>query len=177
MTYINYQGMWQITLSPLTNLPVCELIKSKFPDFTETYKSLFWTLFGYGTLAKNLKIFLPNLRWPKKNRADQDEFFEPEDMLKLREKLCQQGLTQRSFYEIMKEYNYTEKDVANDFNFAPNEPLTPSWVGELYLGLYHIFAVVVMLNLLIALMSNGFERGKDKVLTQTGSQERSFLFY
>ena len=109
---------------------------------------------------KNLKIFLPNLRKPKENADDHDEYLDPDDMLKLRERLCQPGLDNDTFFEIMKEYNYTKEDIGKDFNFAPNEPLSPSWIGELFLGLYHVFAVVVMLNLLIALMSNGFERGK-----------------
>ena len=159
MTYINYQGMWQITLSPLTNLPVCEQIDSKFPKFLETLHSLFWTLFGYGSM-KNLKIFLPNLRWKKEEASHEDVYLDPEDMLKLREKLCKPDLNNETFYEAMKEFNYTENDIKKDFNFAPNEPLSPSWIGELFFALYHVFAVVVMLNLLVALMSNGFERGE-----------------
>ena len=160
MTYVNYQGMWQITLDPLTNLPVCQQMASKYASLTETLLTLFWNLFGKGE-TDDLQIFLPNLRKAKKQSSDPDEFLDPENMLRFREMLCKADLDKADFLKIMAmdPLNYEPKDVENDFNFAPNTPLTP-WMGELFLGLFNVFAVIVMLNLLIALMSNGFEKGK-----------------
>ena len=160
MTYVNYQGMWQITLNSLTNLPTCQTIQSKYPYFGDTLASLFWALFGYANV-ENSEIFLPNLRKPKKTAQDRDEYLDQEEMLKFRALLCQPGLSKESFHEIMamEPLNYTAEDITNDFNFAPNKPLSPPWIGGLFLGLYHVFAIIVMLNLLVALMSNGFEKG------------------
>ena len=87
MTYINYRGMWQITLHPLDNLPDCHTMESSFPDFLETFYMLFWDLFGYGEI-QTTQIFLPNLRLPKKNESEADVFLDPADMLKFREMLC-----------------------------------------------------------------------------------------
>ena len=160
MTYVNYQGMWQITLDPLTNLPVCQQMTSKYASLTETLLTLFWDLFGKGEVD-DLEIFLPNLRKPKKQSSDPDEFLDPENMHRFREMLCKPDLDKADFLKIMAmdPLNYEPEDVENDFNFAPNTPVT-SWMGELFLGLYNVFAVIVMLNLLIALMTNGFEKGK-----------------
>ena len=83
MTYVNYRGMWQVQLDPLTNLPVCDIMESSFPDFFSTFYLLFWDLFGYGEI-QNTAIFLPNLRYPKKSAEEEDRFLEPVDMRRFR---------------------------------------------------------------------------------------------
>ena len=82
-------------------------------------------------------------------------------MLRFRERLCVPDLTRKQFEEIMAlpPLNYSVDDVNNDFNFAPNEPYSAQWIGTLFLGVYHVFAIIVMLNLLIALMTTVFKRG------------------
>merc|ERR1719228_253553 len=102
---------------------------SKYASLTETLLTLFWDLFGKGE-PDDLQIFLPNLRKPKNQSSDPDEFLDPENMHKFRELLCKPDLDNDKFLDIMamEPLNYTPEDVGNDFNFAPNLPLT-SWMG------------------------------------------------
>ena len=69
-------------------------------------------------------------------------------------------MTKQRFIEVMALLNYTDEDVENDFNFAPHPPFFAAWIGSILLNIYHVFAIIVMLNLLIALMTNVFKRGK-----------------
>ena len=82
-------------------------------------------------------------------------------MLKFRELLCVPNLNYSEFARIMAMpplyYNVT--DVKNDFNFAPHRPFSAEWIGTMFLSVYHVFAVIVMLNLLIALMTTVFNKG------------------
>ena len=82
-------------------------------------------------------------------------------MLRFREQLCAPNLTRKRFELIMAQspLNYSVDDVNNDFNFAPHEPYSAEWIGTLFLSIYHVFAIIVMLNLLIALMTTVFKRG------------------
>ena len=54
---------------------------------------------------------------------------------------------------------YTIEDVGNDFNFAPHRPFSAESIGTIFLSIYHVFAIIVMLNLLIALMTTIFRKG------------------
>ena len=65
--------MWQITLDPLSNLPICQEVESSLSNFLETCLLLFWDLFGYGEVQKTA-IFLPNLRYAK-NTSDDDDVY------------------------------------------------------------------------------------------------------
>ena len=107
------------------------------------------------------RIFLPNLRHPKQSPEEDDKFLEPADMLKFRELLCVPNLDMSEFKRIMamSPLNYTEKDVQNDFNFAQHHPFSAESIGDVFLLVYHVFAVIVMLNMLIALMTTVFARG------------------
>ena len=83
MTYVNYNGMWEVRLDPLTNLPDCRKMETSFPKFGETFLLLFSNLFGYGEV-ETTEIFQPNLRFPKKSANEEDRFLAPSDMLKFR---------------------------------------------------------------------------------------------
>merc|ERR1739838_1215327 len=135
------------------------IMESSFPSFTETFYQLFWDLFGYGEI-QTTAIFLPNLRYPKETADSVDEFLEPDKMLKYREKLCAPNMSRNksAFIAIMAELGYSAEDVEKDFNFAPHIPFSAEWIGTIFLSIYHVFAVIVMLNMLIALMTTVFNR-------------------
>ena len=75
--------------------------------------------------------------------------------------LCVADITKDQFRYVMSlpPLNYSNEDIGNDFNFAPHPPFYAAWIGSIMLNIYHVFAIIVMLNLLIALMTNVFKRG------------------
>jgi hypothetical protein len=108
-----------------------------FQNFPTTYKTLFWHIFGYGD-SDDANLFVRSI-----NITEQEKI-----------RMCDPVLNVSQRLAIIEEVNKTHNgSLLLERNHQPTE-----FMGYAILGIYHIIAVIVLLNILIAMLNSNYAK-------------------
>merc|ERR1739838_1120789 len=144
MIYFNYQGddNWDVKLDSLSGLPRCRGMNAEFYVPYKTHRVLLWGLFGYGGPEYSL-IYTPNIRY-----NSTDTLLEADMMEKMKAKICTNVLKQEEWDALSDKY-----DLKKEFQY---EMSATEFFGYLVFFVYHFVTIVLLMNLLIAKMSQTY---------------------